>query len=38
VVTVPSSANSTSPGSIKRCVIVETLLGSMVTGKDTQCN
>lgn len=38
VVTVPSSANSTSPGSIKRCVTVTTLLGSMVTGKDTQCN
>lgn len=38
VVAVPSSANSTSPSSVKRCVIVETLLGAMVTAKDAQCN
>ncbi|MGF2034766.1 MAG: pilus assembly FimT family protein [Nostoc sp. CmiVER01] len=38
VVAVPSSANSTSPSSIKRCVIVKTLLGSMLTAKDNQCN
>ncbi|MBN3950913.1 MAG: prepilin-type N-terminal cleavage/methylation domain-containing protein [Nostoc sp. NMS7] len=38
VVAVPSSANSTSPSSIKRCVVVETLLGTMVTAKDSQCN
>ncbi|MEH2317579.1 MAG: type II secretion system protein [Nostoc sp.] len=38
VVAVPSSANSTSPSSVKRCVIVETLLGTMVTGKDSQCS
>ncbi|MEH2061531.1 MAG: type II secretion system protein [Nostoc sp.] len=37
VVAVPSSANSISP-SIKRCVIVETLLGVMVAAKDNQCN
>ncbi|WP_375493070.1 Tfp pilus assembly protein FimT/FimU [uncultured Nostoc sp.] len=37
VVAAPSSTNSTSP-SIQRCVIVETLLGAMVTAKDSQCN
>ncbi|MCW5313723.1 prepilin-type N-terminal cleavage/methylation domain-containing protein [Nostoc sp. KVJ3] len=37
VVAAPSPTNSTSP-SIKRCVIVETLLGAMVTAKDAQCN
>ncbi|MEH1998096.1 MAG: type II secretion system protein [Nostoc sp.] len=35
VVAVPSSANSTSPSSVKRCVIVKTLLGSMITAKDS---
>ncbi|MBW4676125.1 MAG: type II secretion system GspH family protein [Desmonostoc geniculatum HA4340-LM1] len=29
---------SSSSNSLKRCVIVKTLLGSMVTGKDSQCN
>ncbi|MBN3895826.1 MAG: prepilin-type N-terminal cleavage/methylation domain-containing protein [Nostoc sp. NOS(2021)] len=38
VVAVPSSANSTSASSVKRCVIVKTLLGAMVTAKDAQCN
>ncbi|MEH1850080.1 MAG: type II secretion system protein [Nostoc sp.] len=38
VVAVPSSANSTSASSVKRCVIVKTLLGSMLTAKDNQCN
>ncbi|MEH2408801.1 type II secretion system protein [Nostoc sp.] len=38
VVAVPSSANSTSPSSVKRCVIVETLLGAMGTAKDSQCS
>ncbi|OYD94103.1 prepilin-type cleavage/methylation domain-containing protein [Nostoc sp. 'Peltigera membranacea cyanobiont' 213] len=38
VVAVPSSPNSTSPSSVKRCVIVKTLLGSMLTAKDDQCN
>ncbi|MEH2457289.1 type II secretion system protein [Nostoc sp.] len=38
VVAVPISANSTSPSSVKRCVIVETLLGTMVTAKDSQCS
>ena len=35
VVAVPSSANSTLASSVKRCVIVETLLGTMVTAKDS---
>ncbi|MHC5615220.1 MAG: pilus assembly FimT family protein [Nostoc sp.] len=39
VVAVPSSANSTTlPSTVQRCVIVETLLGTMVTAKDDQCN
>ncbi|MEH2241418.1 prepilin-type N-terminal cleavage/methylation domain-containing protein [Nostoc sp.] len=38
VVAVPSSANSTLASSVKRCVIVKTLLGSMITAKDNQCN
>ncbi|MEH2210156.1 prepilin-type N-terminal cleavage/methylation domain-containing protein [Nostoc sp.] len=38
VVAVPSSANPTSPSSVKRCVIVNTLLGSMLTAKDNKCS
>ncbi|MEH2351072.1 MAG: prepilin-type N-terminal cleavage/methylation domain-containing protein [Nostoc sp.] len=38
VVAVPSSANPTLPSSVKRCVIVKTLLGSMVTAKDNNCS
>ncbi|MEH1851743.1 MAG: type II secretion system protein [Nostoc sp.] len=38
VVAVPSSANSTSASSVKRCVIVTTLLGSMLTEKDDKCS
>ncbi|MEH1900024.1 MAG: type II secretion system protein [Nostoc sp.] len=38
VIALPSSANSTSPSSVKRCVIVKTLLGSMATAKDSQCS
>ncbi|MEH2274180.1 MAG: type II secretion system protein [Nostoc sp.] len=39
VVAVPSSANSTLPSSVKRCVIVKTLLGSMLTARDSpQCD
>ncbi len=38
VVAVPSSANSTSASSVKRCVIVKTLLGSMLTAKDGKCD
>ena len=30
--------NPTSLGSTKRCVIVKTLLGSMMTEKDSQCD
>ncbi|MEA5621598.1 type II secretion system protein [Nostoc sp. UHCC 0251] len=37
VVAVPSSVNSTSASSVKRCVIVKTLLGSMITAKDDKC-
>ncbi|MEH2390187.1 MAG: type II secretion system protein [Nostoc sp.] len=37
VVAVPSSANSTSASSVKRCVIVKTLLGSILTAKDNKC-
>ena len=35
---VPSSANSASPSSVKRCVIVKTLLGTMQKAKDSDCN
>ena len=38
VVAVPSSVNSTSLSSVKRCVIVKTLLGSMLTEKDNKCD
>ncbi|WP_223280035.1 prepilin-type N-terminal cleavage/methylation domain-containing protein [Nostoc sp. PA-18-2419] len=38
VVAVPNAVNSASPSGVKRCVIVKTLLGSMVTGKDSECN
>ncbi|MCC5653172.1 prepilin-type N-terminal cleavage/methylation domain-containing protein [Nostoc sp. XA013] len=38
VVAVPSSTNSTLASSVKRCVIVKTLLGSMLTAKDAECN
>jgi prepilin-type N-terminal cleavage/methylation domain-containing protein len=38
VVAVPSSTNSTLASSVKRCVIVKTLLGSMLTAKDAGCN
>ncbi|MEH1925327.1 type II secretion system protein [Nostoc sp.] len=38
VVAVPSATNSTSPSTVKRCVIVTTLLGSMLTAKDNKCD
>ncbi|MEH2304881.1 pilus assembly FimT family protein [Nostoc sp.] len=38
VVAVPNSANSTLASSIKRCVIVKTLLGSMLTAQDDKCS
>ncbi|QKQ73649.1 Tfp pilus assembly protein FimT/FimU [Nostoc sp. TCL240-02] len=38
VVAVPSSTNSTLPSSVKRCVIVKTLLGSMLTAQDDKCS
>lgn len=37
VVAVPQSPNSTQPGSTKRCVIVQTILGGMRTAKDDSC-
>ena len=38
VVAVPSSANPASASSVKRCIIVKTLLGSMLTAKDDKCS
>ncbi|MEH2183591.1 prepilin-type N-terminal cleavage/methylation domain-containing protein [Nostoc sp.] len=38
VVAVPSSANPTLASSVKRCVIVKTLLGSMLIAKDDKCS
>jgi prepilin-type N-terminal cleavage/methylation domain-containing protein len=38
VVAVPKPGNPTEPGAVKRCVIVKTLLGSMLTEKDDKCN
>ncbi|WP_373529679.1 Tfp pilus assembly protein FimT/FimU [Nostoc sp.] len=35
---IPISGSSTSPSSVKRCVIVKTLLGSMQKAKDSDCN
>jgi prepilin-type N-terminal cleavage/methylation domain-containing protein len=37
IVVVPSSANPLA-SSVKRCVIVKTLLGSMLTAKDNKCS
>ena len=38
VVAVPKSGSSTEPSAVQRCVIVKTLLASMVTEKDNKCN
>ncbi len=38
VVAIPQSGSTTQPSAVKRCVIVTTLLGAMVTAKDNQCN
>lgn len=38
VVAVPKAPNSTDPGSTKRCVIVQTILGGMRTAKDGDCD
>ncbi|AFZ03150.1 Tfp pilus assembly protein FimT/FimU [Calothrix sp. PCC 6303] len=38
VVAIPDTPNSTTPGTTKRCVIVQTLLGGMRTAKDSACN
>ncbi len=37
VVALPAG-NSTTPSSVKRCVMIKSLLGSQVTAKDGQCN
>ncbi|MGM3309365.1 pilus assembly FimT family protein [Anabaena sp. WFMT] len=38
VVALPSPSNSALPSSMKRCVIIKTLLGSMITQKDDKCS
>ncbi|MFN6463337.1 MAG: type II secretion system protein [Nostoc sp. DedVER02] len=38
VVAIPNPSNPTSASSVKRCVIVKTILGSMLTAKDNNCN
>ncbi|MFN6558373.1 MAG: prepilin-type N-terminal cleavage/methylation domain-containing protein [Nostoc sp. ChiSLP01] len=38
VVAIPSPQNPSSAGSVKRCIIVKTLLGSTATKKDSDCN
>ncbi|MHC5733807.1 prepilin-type N-terminal cleavage/methylation domain-containing protein [Nostoc sp.] len=38
VVAVPTATNSSLASSVKRCVIVKTLLGSMLTAKDDKCS
>ncbi|MBW4559887.1 MAG: prepilin-type N-terminal cleavage/methylation domain-containing protein [Mojavia pulchra JT2-VF2] len=37
-VVIPTSATSASTNDMKRCVIVKTLIGAMITEKDTKCN
>ncbi|MBD2167454.1 type II secretion system protein [Calothrix membranacea FACHB-236] len=37
-VAVPISGNSTQPSGVKRCVIVKTILGSIITAKESACN
>lgn len=37
-VVIPNNGNSAVAGDMKRCVIVKTLLGSMTTENDAQCN
>ncbi|BAY30997.1 hypothetical protein NIES2107_28450 [Nostoc carneum NIES-2107] len=37
-ISLAKSGNPTEPTGVKRCVIVKTLLGSIKTGKDTECN
>lgn len=38
VLAIPTANSSTSPSSTRRCVIVKTLLGSVMTEKDDKCN
>ncbi|MEA5566150.1 pilus assembly FimT family protein [Anabaena sp. UHCC 0399] len=37
VLAIPNTSSPTSPSSTKRCVIVKTLLGSVLTEKDDKC-
>lgn len=37
-VVIPKTGNAASANDMKRCVIVKTLLGTMITEKDNQCN
>jgi prepilin-type N-terminal cleavage/methylation domain-containing protein len=37
IIAVPNAPNSTTPGTTKRCVIIQTLLGGMRTAKDDKC-
>jgi prepilin-type N-terminal cleavage/methylation domain-containing protein len=37
VLAIPNTSSPTSPSSTKRCVIVKTLLGSILTEKDDKC-
>lgn len=38
VVAVPNSKGSLLPGKMKRCVVISTLIGSMRTAKDQECD
>lgn len=38
VLAIPNASSPTSPSSTKRCVIVKTLLGSVMTEKDNKCD
>ncbi|MBW4513099.1 MAG: prepilin-type N-terminal cleavage/methylation domain-containing protein [Scytonematopsis contorta HA4267-MV1] len=38
MVSVPGGANPTQPSSLKRCVIIDTLIGGIRTAKDGECN
>lgn len=37
-ISLAKPGSPTEPTGVKRCVIVKTLLGSIKTGKDTECN
>lgn len=37
-VVIPNTDNTASTNEMKRCVIIKTILGTMITEKDTECN